>query len=290
MSTPTPPPTGASRAAVCAAVVLEGADDGPQTIGVFTDEELVALDGIATEQLVPTPWITTHADTISTEHAASVALRSLIARRLVLPAEMLANDWSDLGDDPRRLIAADPVQGLITLRRSAASVVSFHRVVQESTHTLIHYGYENGRILEEEITQDGFHHFVVLPAPLAPQRALMLVDQDEVASADGEPAIIDMDEFAEASPLSRTLADTRALTVATVIRRDTEPEQFTFYATSDALWVSRPETDAPGTADDSAPLQFIEVSRETAEQFLTEILEADAAAGADDATPSDGEN
>lgn len=276
MAASTPPsPTGASRAKMCAAVVLEGADDGPQKFGIFTDEELIALDGIATDQLVPIPWITANAETISTEHAASVALRGLIARQLVLPAEMLAEDWSDLGDDPRRLIAADPVQGLITLRRSASSVVSFHRVVQESSHTLIHYGYENGRILEEEITQDGFHHFVVLPAAQAPQRALMLVDQDQVASNDGESIVADLDDLSETSPLSTTLADTRALTVATVVRRDTEPEQFTFYATSTALLVSRPESE-PGTADDSTPMQFIEISRETAEQLLGELLEDDA--------------
>lgn len=276
MTASTPPPTGSSRATMCAAVVLEGADDGPQKFGVFTDEELLALDGIATEQLVPTPWMSSNAETISPEHAASVALRSLIARRLVLPVEMLADDWADLGDDPRRLVAADPVQGLLTLRRSAASVVSFHRVVQESSHTLIHYGYENGRILEEEITQDGFHHFVVLPAAEAPQRALMLVDQDEVASADGEPVIADLNDLEESSPLSTRLADTRALTVATVIRRDTEPEQFTFYATSEALLVSHPETDGVAEPDESTPLQFIEISRETAEQLLGEILEADA--------------
>lgn len=110
-------------------------------------------------------------------------------------------------------------------------------------HTLIHCSYENGRILEEEITQGGFHHFVVLTAAQAPQRARTLVDQDEVAYANGESIVADLDDLSDTSPFSRTLADTRALLVANGIRRDADPEQFTFNATSNALLVSRPESD-----------------------------------------------
>jgi len=269
MTQPTAAPRP-DRGMQCAAFVLDGATDGPARLGSFTDEEIVALDGLDTEQIVPTPWISANAEEVPSRIAASVAIRSMIARRLVLPAELLADSWDDLGDDPRRLYAADPVQGILTLRRTASGVTTLQRVVDGQTHHLVYYSFDADGMLEEEITQDGFHHFTILPGSQAPERALTLVDQDTVASADGAPMHLRVDEV-EADPvLGPALADTRALTVLTSVRRDVEPVQFTFYATSERLLISQVEDGAaPG---ESSTLNFVEASTETTTALLAEIL------------------
>lgn len=266
-ATPTP-----DRGSVCAALVLERALEGPTRLGVFTDEELTALDGLATEQIVPTPWLSAHAEQVSTEIAAGISLRSLIARRLVLPAEQLADDWDDLGEDPRRLYAVDPVQGILTLRRSASALTTLQRIVEDQSHALVHYDFGQGRALEEEITHDGFHHFTILPLVDVPARAMALVDQAEVAQGDGEPRRARMSEVEQDQELAAILGDTRALTVLSSVRRDAEPAQYTFYATSDRLLVSRSE-DGLDAADPH--LQFVEISAGTAEDLLAEVVGID---------------
>ena len=257
------------RGSACALFVLEGAEDGPTALGVFTDEELTALDGLSTEQLVPLPWLSENQDLVSAEIAAGVSLRSLIARRLVLPAELLADDWDDLGEDPRRLYVVDPIQGILTLRRSASAVTTLQRIVDVQSHTLVHYDFGEGRMLEEEITHDGFHHFTILPAQAAPDRAMMVIDQDEVAGDDGERRRVRMSEVDQDPALSAVLSDTRALTVLSSVRRDVEPVQYSFYATSDHLLVSLTEED-DGAEDPH--LQFVEVARATAADLVREVL------------------
>lgn len=268
-ATPTP-----DRGSVCAALVLEGALDGPTRLGIFTDEELTALDGLATEQIVPTPWLTANEEQVSAEVAAGISLRSLIARRLVLPAEQLAGDWDDLGEDPRRLYAVDPVQGILTLRRSATALTTFQRIVEDQTHVLVHYDFGQGRALEEEITHDGFHHFTILPLAAVPERAMSLVDQAEVAQGDGEPRQARMSEVEQDEELAAILGDTRALTVLSHVRRDAEPAQYTFYATSDRLLVSRSDD---GFEASDPHMQFVEISAETATDLLAELLGLDPA-------------
>ena len=273
MSQPTAT-AGPDRGAACALFVLEGAEDGPTALGVFTDEELTALDGLATEQLVPLPWLRENEERVPAEVAAGVSLRSLIARRLVLPAELLAEDWDDLGDDPRRLYAVDPVQGILTLRRSASAVTTLQRIVETQSHTLVHYDFGEGRMLEEEITHDGFHHFTVLPAQPAPDRAMMVIDQDEVAADDGERRRARLSEVDQDPQLATILSDTRALTVLSSVRRDADPVQYSFYATSDRLLVSLAEE---GDGAEDPHLQFVEVARATAVDLLREVLvEAEA--------------
>ncbi|WP_292045689.1 DMT family transporter [Massilia sp. UBA6681] len=77
MSEPTPTPE--DRRQICAALVLDAAADGPAQMGVFTDEELIALDGLDTVQLVPLPWIVDNEETVERRISASIALRSLPA-------------------------------------------------------------------------------------------------------------------------------------------------------------------------------------------------------------------
>ena len=266
-SPPRPQPPTAAAPARCSC--SRGAEDGPTALGVFTDEELTALDGLSTEQLVPLPWLSENQDLVSAEIAAGVSLRSLIARRLVLPAELLADDWDDLGEDPRRLYAVDPIQGILTLRRSASAVTTLQRIVDVQSHTLVHYDFGEGRMLEEEITHDGFHHFTILPAQAAPDRAMMVIDQDEVAGDDGERRRVRMSEVDQDPALSAVLSDTRALTVLSSVRRDVEPVQYSFYATSDHLLVSLTEED-DGAEDPH--LQFVEVARATAADLVREVL------------------
>ncbi len=273
MSEPTPTPE--DRRLICAALVLDAAADGPAQMGVFTDEELIALDGLDTVQLVPLPWIADNEETVERRISASIALRSLIARRLVLPAELLADDWDDLGDDPRRLYAADPVQGILTLRRSFTSLITFQRMVSEQIYTVVQYVYDGDTLLEEEITADGYHHFHVLPKDSAVDHAVTLIDQDEVAGEDGEPITLRMSAIEEHVELGPVLSDTRALTVASLVTRAGEAEQLTFYATSDRMYVSRSDQDVTTseTAEDPE-LEFVPASTSSLRDVVHSLIDA----------------
>lgn len=273
MSEPTPTPE--DRRLICAALVLDAAADGPAQMGVFTDEELIALDGLDTVQLVPLPWIADNEETVERRISASIALRSLIARRLVLPAELLADDWDDLGDDPRRLYAADPVQGILTLRRSFTSLITFQRMVSEQIYTVVQYVYDGDTLLEEEITADGYHHFHVVPVHSAVDHAVTLIDQDEVAGEDGEPITLRMSAIEEHVELGPVLSDTRALTVASLVTRAGEAEQLTFYATSDRMYVSRSDQDVTTseTAEDPE-LEFVQASTSSLRDVVHSLIDA----------------
>lgn len=270
-----PAPTPENRREICAALVLSSAEDGPVQMGVFTDEELIALDGLDTVQLVPLPWVVDNEDSVERATAASIALRSLIARRLVLPAELLAEDWDDLGDDPRRLYAVDPVQGILELRRRFTSLITFQRMVSEQIYTIVQYVYEGDTLLEEEITADGYHHFHVLPVDSAVDHAVTLLDQDEVAGEDGEPITLKMSAIEEHPELGPVLSDTRALTVASLVTRAGEAEQLTFYATSDRTYVSRSDQDpsVPEPAEDPE-LEFVQASTDSLRDVVRSLIEA----------------
>lgn len=270
-----PAPTPENRREICAALVLSSAEDGPVQMGVFTDEELIALDGLDTVQLVPLPWVVDNEDSVERATAASIALRGLIARRLVLPAELLAEDWDDLGDDPRRLYAVDPVQGILELRRRFTSLITFQRMVSEQIYTIVQYVFEGDTLLEEEITADGYHHFHVLPVDSAVDHAVTLLDQDEVAGEDGEPITLKMSAIEEHPELGPVLSDTRALTVASLVTRAGEAEQLTFYATSDRTYVSRSDQDpsVPEPAEDPE-LEFVQASTDSLRDVVRSLIEA----------------
>lgn len=268
-------PTTEDRQQLCAALVLSSAEDGPRKLGVFTDEELTALDGLELAQVVPMPWILDHEGVLEARAAASVALRGLIARRMVLPAELLAEDWDDLGDDPRRLYAIDPLQGILTLRRSFEALLSYQRMVAEQVHTVVQYVYGQSAVLEEEITADGYHHFSVLPLETAAEHALTLIDQDGVAGSDGAPVALRMSEVQGHELLDPILSDTRALTVGSLVTRDGDAEQLTFYATSDRLVVSRSEQDPTGQEVQEDPLlEFAEASADSVREIARTLLVA----------------
>lgn len=267
-------PSTQDRHELCAALVLSSADDGPAALGVFTDEELTALDGLDTPQIVPMPWLVDSEDTVDARTAASIALRSLLARRLVVPAELLADDWEELGDDPRRLYAVDPVQGLLTLRRGFSTVITLQRLVTEQIHTIVQYGYDGATVLEEEVTADGYHHFFALPRDVAVDHAIALIDQDGVASEDGEPVSLLESQLAEDQQMIRLLGDTRALTVASVITSEGDAEQLTFYATSDRLIVSRSTDDVTGrTTVEDPEIDLVPVSPASLRDVVRALLD-----------------
>ncbi|UEJ84170.1 hypothetical protein Bra3105_07665 [Brachybacterium halotolerans subsp. kimchii] len=270
--------TREERHELCASLVLDSAQDGPAALGVFTDEELTALDGLDTPQVVPLPWIVDNEAAVSPRAAASVALRGLIARRLVIPAELLADDLEELGDDPRRLYAVDPVQGILTLRRGFVALITYQRMVSEQIMTVVQYAFEgedNGTILEEEITPDGYHHFSALPVAVAVDHAMAVIDQDEVAADDGPVVSLRSSDVDEDESLSARIADTRALIVASLVTRGGDAEQVTYYATSDRLLVSRSDQDPATAASDEDPvLEFAEASSDSARELVAAMLTA----------------
>ena len=275
-----PRPSARERNEICAALILDDVKNGASKIGVFTDEELTALDGVAHEQMVPMPWLESSRETVDPSTAAAIAMRGLLARRFVVPAELMRESWADLDEDDGVLYAVDPVQGILTLRRTASRLLTLQRLVSEQRHTIVQYLFDgHDAVLEEEISADGYHHFFILPYDDAVDHALALIDQDEVAGEDSEPTVTTMRALQDGEETASLLADTRALTSALLIDRTNPPELITFFATSSSLAVTTPVADyRPEDADNlDQEVAFSRVSTETARRLVRELIVGDEA-------------
>lgn len=204
-----------------------------------------------------------------------IGMMALQDRQREITQAVMSTTWEDLGEDPRRLYAADPVQGLLTLRRTFSALITYQRMVAEQVHTIVQYLYPGETLLEEEVTADGYHHFSVLPRQSAIDHAATVIDQDEVAAEDGEPFSLRMSEIEQDERTGAVLSDTRALTVASLVNRDGEADQLTFYATSQSVLVSRSDADlvSPDPEADQE-LEFAEVSPATLRETLSALLQA----------------
>lgn len=139
------------------ATLAQARDGEVAPIVILTDEEVTILDGVAQEQLVPTPWMDAQGDADRTL-MGKVALRSMLSRELVLPVDT---------DDGSIKIKAHPgITGPLVLRRTAQEILSVERTSSNGKDWLFAYVHiEDGRstVLEEEITGSGHHAFSVYP-------------------------------------------------------------------------------------------------------------------------------
>lgn len=230
------------RDAAGAYEILADASDSPSTLAVLTDEELTALGGLDAVQMTGSPFLDQLE--ISEDIAASIALRSLIARGLVTLEDSQAEPEGDL------LSTAEPaaarvaqldrtLAGLLTLRSAPLALMNLTRQVSEQTTAIMVYVFPQGGLLEELITADGFHHFSVPTRTAMPARLARYADQAQVAGTEDrviyEGPTAALEDPAE--PVATTLADTRALTVLTAAGTDGTNAQVTVMATSEGVFV-----------------------------------------------------
>ncbi|GAA1487022.1 hypothetical protein [Brachybacterium fresconis] len=239
------------RDAAGAYEILAAATSEPEVLVVLTDEELIALAGTEATELAGTPFLDTAG--LERDPAAAVALRSLVARGLVvLEEDGRENEGEDLGDGSpaRRTAQLDrTLAGLLTLRSSPLALANLTRRVADQTTSLMVYLFPQSGVLEEFITADGFHHFSVPARQAVPGRLARYADAAEVAgAADGgsiEGTVAGIESSTD--PLAARLQDTRALTVLTTAHEDVTT-QVSIMATSDGVLVmDTPQDEAEQT-------------------------------------------
>jgi hypothetical protein len=138
---------------------LGDAVDEPQRLGIFTDEELLVLDGAPEPATVPTPWTSRLADG-HTDTALSTALRGLLARGMV-HVEQRADDAGV------EVAAAPEIFALLTMRRHVTSVVVGERHVDGREDYAVLHEQRAGMWLIEYVDHRGLHEFVLATAEVA---------------------------------------------------------------------------------------------------------------------------
>lgn len=263
------PPVQTDRDAAGAFELLATASGEPSVIAVLTDEELLALHGTEAPQLTGSPFLD---DTdIEAEKAAAIALRSLIARGLVVVGEDGRENEGDAAGTGeatgQRLVQADrTLSGLLALRTSPLAMVNLTRQVADQATSMMLYLFPRGGVLEEFVTADGYHHFSIPTREVLADRMQQYVDQASVAgSTDADPIESTVEELESDSEIGRRLADTRALTVLTSVDRS-EHTQLSLMVTSDAVFVM----DTPTEENQRTAIR--EVSEGTLRRLLDDAL------------------
>lgn len=257
------------RSLASAVGVLDLGREALADVAALTDEELLALDGTETAQVAALPYLDAHAFDDGTRAAiARTAMRSLMTRRLVV-SEVDAAGYEErpLADDKLLTVTAEPrIAGALVLRRTSRELVWFEREVSDQTHRLYYYPHDAGVVLEEEVTADGVHIFSVMPARLVPTRVRHLVDQFEIAGEDGDPRTIPLADVESDPDLAPRIADTRALTVGTMISRmDDVAERTVFHQTSTEVIAAQVSADATEVA-------FVAVSGASIEDLVRDLF------------------
>lgn len=162
-----------------ARATLAQARDG-EVVGIviLTDEEVMILDGLEHEQLVPTPWLDAQGEA-DRSLMGRVALRSMASRELVVPA-----GTDESGSKIIKIKAHPGITGPLVLRRSAQEILSVERTSSNGKDWLfayVHHEDGSSTVLEEEISGEGHHVFSVYPEALLGERFERFLDPTSTA-------------------------------------------------------------------------------------------------------------
>lgn len=268
-------PNGSSpydeRALACAVGVLDLGREAPEDVTVLTDEELVALDGTETLQVTALPYLDQHAPSgAERERLARTAMRSLMVRHQVV-SEIDAAEFEERPLADERLLDVTPeprLTGALVLRRTSRILFMFEREVSRGMHRLYYYPHDGDVVLEEEVTADGVHMFTVLPQASVPARVRHLIDQAGVAGEDGPARTLRSAEVEADPDLGPRLADTRALTIGTMIsRRDDTAMRVLFHMTGSEVLSGQP-------SEDGQEVTLMATSSASIEAIVTDLFTA----------------
>lgn len=207
----------------------------------LTDEELIALDGAEHEQITPVPWIATNAaDTARRELATATAMRSFLARGLVVSSAVTdPRAYREGSMEPLTFEAVPELRATAVLRRTADDVVVMERTTDAGTATSYFYVFDldgDRRALWEAFGDQGIHLFFLVPGEILVDQMIAFADpQGVIGDVDGEPVEVPAAELTT-SEIGQALAQSRAATSVLVARRSSDaPETFTVFARPDRV-------------------------------------------------------
>lgn len=195
----------AARATMARAV------DGAAThVVTLTDEQVMILDGLDREQIVPLPWLDEQAGA-DRALVGKVALRALLSQGVVVPGP--GRDGEEVS-----LEAVPDITGPMLLRRTAQAILSAERVTSIDRSWVVCYVHDETGVLEEEVSTSGHHRFSVYPLAYLGERLATYLDPIAAAERDGEPRHLTTAELEEHGPTMPELAEARAVTTVSAVR------------------------------------------------------------------------
>jgi hypothetical protein len=209
---------GPEDVAAARATLAQANDGEVVSVVMLTDEEVMILDGLEHEQLVPTPWIDAQGDA-DRSLMGRVALRSLASREMVLPA------GTDAEGRVTAIKAHPGITGPLVLRRSAQKILSAERTSSNGKDWLFAYvHHEDGRstVLEEEITGEGRHAFSVYPEALLGERFEKFFDPTGAALLGTAPRTYSAAELEAAIPGMLQLKEAVAVSIVSGVARGSD--------------------------------------------------------------------
>lgn len=245
--------------------VLGRAVPGEAThIVTLTDEQLMALDGVQHDQVVPMPWLDEQG-AIDRELVAKVAVRALLSQGYVVPAQR--------PDGEIGIQAVPDITGPLVLRRTPQAVLSAERTTSVGKHWVFCYVHDDRAVLEEEIASSGHHSFTVYPLEHMGERIVAFVDPGSVAVMAGTPRTMTPEEFTAQAPAIPALTSALAVTTLTAVRTgSTVMQGATVYTGADIVHVLRgSEIDPDGTP---ASVMLAEAGKRTLMKLPAEMVAA----------------
>jgi hypothetical protein len=207
----------------------------------LTDEEMAVL-AVDTEDLTPRPWWE-GIRAGQRELAQAVALRGLVARRLVSPVEV------DVVTATADLVVDDLVLAVLGDRRAASDLVLEQRRSEQASWFLAIYGQGDAGALEEHVSPGGLHEFWFSGREHLPGVLATYVDPQGVAPQDGdgdrEVRRIDLARVATGEATVADESDARLVSVVSAVDPDDtqEADRFTVLAYEDRAELARTPAD-----------------------------------------------
>lgn len=180
----------------------------------LTDEQVLVLDGVQHEQIVPLPWLDEQGE-VDRELVGRVALRSMLSQGIVEARPR--PDGEDVSIE-----AVPEITGSLVLRRTAQAILALERTTSLGKSWVFCYVHEGAGVLEEDVTTSGHHRFSVYSADLLGDRFGTFLDPTEAAVMAGRARTMTTEQFERDAPTMPELAEALVVTTLSVVRAGSE--------------------------------------------------------------------
>jgi hypothetical protein len=243
-------------------------------LGGYTDEELSVVasyeDGSGDEPLVAYPFVELLDDPVTRTTVQAAALRSLVARRLLIPDE-----------EPLTFQAVGALGTVLALRSAPSSVLVVERVSEQAPARWVVYGVrtdEGNVVLEEAVAPFGHHDFVVRSVDAEAQVLAQVLQE----GLDAEPSGLAADATNLQAVLDSLTSVVRLYALALEDSGDDE-EDLEFLEIEAAVIAGESGTPAmliyqPGDADEGEHLLWPSADKLTLPELLSALMRFDLSA------------
>lgn len=231
--------------------LLERARSAPVPVILLTDEELAGLGaGPGTPALAPLPWLSEQEEQ-DREIAATVAMRGLVARGIVMPLP-----GAPLSGAHGTLVAIhQDLRAALTMRQTATAVVMAEQQTSGKHRARLLYAGRGG-VLAEDVSSDGMHGFTAMTAEAAAQELATFVAplEKERAGSLGPARTVTLNEIARGavSGLDRARSVTVVGRLVPGRSEEAQEERLTVYDLTDHVLLAEPA--GPGEAEGALTL------------------------------------